>query len=470
MSMVSGSENTGGLPVAAGSTGIQPGAVDPQSDEAKVKPKWARAMYMGYFIVVAFFFGFGGFAAFAELDSAILAPGEVRVDREPRVVQHDAPGVVTEILVREGQEVEAGQVLLRLDPTFDMASLQNTRVRLYSAQATLARFQAERSGALKINLPDELLKAAAEDPAIAEIVNNEREVFQSRLSSMTGSIGLKLEQMDQIREQIRGLTIDRDATSQQLELISEELEGVEELFNKGLERKPRLLALQRERASLMGRVGRLGSERARLEQQIGELELQAEQMERDFQREAIAGIERAAVEIQQLRGQLDVNDRRVERLEIRAPQAGNVLSLMVNTVGSVVQPGHTLMQIVPSNETLVVVARIKPRDVEHVKPITNVTKVQVRLTAFSQRFTHPIQAKLLSISDDTIKDGNGPSFYRALIEIDEDSKETILPGIPLSSGMPAMAMLSTGSTTLLDYLIEPLYLSVTLALREPSDK
>jgi HlyD family type I secretion membrane fusion protein len=467
--MINSAENAdGSTPALVPEGGITTDQWKPA--ELSVKPRWGKAMYFGYFIVGVFFFGFGGFAAFAELDSAILATGEVRVEREPRVIQHDTPGVLKEILVREGQRVEKGDVLLRLDPTSDRATRRNTRVRLYSAMATLARFQSERAGSTDLVFPEELLEAAKNDPDLADLVENERNVFKSRLSSLAGSINLRLEQMDQIREQIRGMALDQEATKEQLALIGEELEGVEQLYREGLERKPRLLALQREQSALRGRIGRLGSDQARLRQQIGELELQAEQVERDFQREVVAGIERTSVELQQLRSQLEVSERRVDRLEIRAPQTGVVLNLAVNTIGSYVQPGRTLMEIVPTDENLIVVARIKPIDIEHVKPLENVHKVQVRLTAFSQRFTHPIEAKLLSISDDTIVQDSGPGFYRAIIQLDEESKERILPGIPLSSGMPAMAMLSTGTVTLLDYIIEPLYLSISLALREPSDK
>lgn len=469
MSMINGTENEdGSTPALAPAGSVTSEQWKPA--ELTVKPKWAKAMYFGYFIVGVFFFGFGGFAAFAELDSAIMATGEVRIEREPRVIQHDVPGVVKEILVREGQTVAKGEVLLRLDPTYDEASRRNTRVRLYSALAALARFQSEREGTTELVFPDEILKAAKTDPDVANVVENERNVFKSRLSSLAGSINLRLEQIDQIREQIRGMTLDQDATKEQLALIGEELKGVEQLYRDGLERKPRLLALQREQAALRGRIGRLGSDRARLEQQIGELELQAEQLERDFQREVVSGIERSSLEVQQLRSQLSVTERRVERLEIRAPQPGVVLNLGVNTIGSYVQPGQTLMEVVPTNENLIVVARIKPSDIEHVKPLQNVHKVQVRLTAFSQRFTHPIEAKLLSISEDTVVENNGPGFYRVIVQLDEASKERILPGIPLASGMPAMAMLSTGTVTLLDYIIEPLYLSIALALREPSDK
>jgi HlyD family type I secretion membrane fusion protein len=450
---------------------IQPSGSDDsiRIRNATAAPRWGKAAFWGYAIIGLFFGGFGGFAAFAELDSSIMAIGELRIDQDRRVVQHDAPGVITDILVRDGDHVEEGQVLLRLDPTVEMATQTNTRARLYSMEATLTRFEAERDGASELVFPPELLAAADDDPQIANILKNERAVFQARKLSIAGSLDLRLEQIEQIKEQIEGLKLDRDATLEQLGYISEELVDVRTLFNKGLERKSRVLALQREEASLRGRAGRLGSEISRMTQRIGETQLQIDQTERDFQREIATGIESTSVELQMLRSQMDVTSRRVERLEVRAPRTGHVIDLAVNTVGSFIQAGATLMQIVPSDEGLVVVAQIKPRDIEHVKPKEQVKKVQVRLTSFSQRFTHPIEAQLLSVSDDVISppDG-GRSYYKVILRIDEASKERILPGVELASGMPALAMLSVGETTLLNYLVEPLYLSISQALREPS--
>lgn len=436
---------------------------------ATASPRWGKAAFWGYVVIGLFFGGFGGFAAFAELDSSIMAIGELRIDQDRRVVQHDAPGVITDILVRDGDHVEEGQVLLRLDPTVEVASQTNTRARLYRMQATLSRYEAERDGASVLEFPPQLTAAAEENPEVASILNNERAVFQARKESLSGSMGLRLEQVEQIKEQIEGLKLDREATLEQLGYISEELEDVRTLFEKGLERKSRVLALQREEAALRGRAGRLGSEISRMTQRIGETQLQIEQAERDFQREIASGIEATSVELQMLRSQMEVNSRRVERLEVRAPRTGHVIDLAVNTVGSFVQPGATLMQIVPSDEGLVVVAQINPRDIEHVKPKEQVKKVQVRLTSFSQRFTHPIEAHLLSVSDDVIspQDG-GRSYYKVILRIDEASKELILPGVELASGMPAMAMLSVGETTLLNYLVEPLYLSISRAFREPT--
>jgi HlyD family type I secretion membrane fusion protein len=439
------------------------------NSNAKAIPKWGRAAFWGYVTIGLFFGGFGGFAAFAELDSSIMAVGELRIDQDRRVVQHDAPGVITDILVRDGDHVEEGQVLLRLDPTIEMATQTNTRSRLSSIQATLARYRAERDGASELIFPPELLASAEDNAEIADILRNERAVFQARKESIAGNLELRREQVAQIKEQIEGLKLDRESTIEQLGYISEELVDVRTLFDKGLERKSRVLALQREQSALRGRAGRLGSEIARMTQRIGETQLQMEQVERDFQREVATGIESTSVELQMLRSQMNVSSRRVERLEVRAPRTGHVIDLAVNTVGSFIQAGQTLMQIVPSDEGLVVVAEIKPRDIEHIKPKEQVKKVQVRLTSFSQRFTHPIEARLLSVSDDVISppDG-GRSYYKVILRIDDTSKERILPGVELASGMPALAMLSVGETTLLNYLVEPLYLSISRAFREPT--
>ncbi len=171
-------------------------------------------------------------------------------------------------------------------------------------------------------------------------------------------------------------------------------------------------------------------------------------------------------QIQNLSEQRPVVSASVRRLEIRAPRSGRVIDLKVHTVGHVIGGREAFMQIVPEDEDLVVVARVRPRDIDALN--NGVTKVQVRMTAFSQRFMHPVEAELESISTDVVVDGDGGApYYRAIIRLDPTSRQHILGDVELTSGMPATAMIGVGEKTLLSYIIEPLSRSISDSLREP---
>lgn len=444
-----------------------PTRFDPYEEiSRKAKPFWGKAMVGGYFTILAFFGGFGGFAAFAPLHSAIMAPAELRVDNERKVVQHPEGGIVTEILVREGQAVAEGEVLIRLDSTRDNAQSNTLQKQYLSALTERARLTAERDGLSTLTLPPEVVDAMS-NPEIAEIVEGERAVFRARRDSQAGQIRLILGQIDQARSQITAVGLERDAIREQSALIEKELKSVKELFDKGLERQPRLLSLQRQQSALKGQMGRLGGNLAQLEKQIGEAELRIVQVERDFQREVAQRMDAVVEQVQSLSEQLPVVSASVRRLDIRAPRAGRIIDLKVHTKGQVIGARQDLMQIVPSDEDLVIIARVPPRDIDELNRGT--TQVQVRLTAFSQRFTHPVEAHIESISTDVVQstDPRDMPYYRAILRLDKASQAHILKDSKLTSGMPAMAMIGVGEKTLLSYLIEPLTRSISDSLREP---
>lgn len=443
-----------------------PTVFDPYEEiSRKARPRWRSGLTGGYFLILLFFGGFGGFAAFAQLDSAVMAMGEVRVDNDRKLVQHAEGGTVTEVLVREGQQVTEGDVLLRLDPTRNHAVANSLKKRYISSIAERARLLAERDSLDTIQFPDEVTSEMS-DPEIAEIVEGERRVFKTRRDSREGQVNLILGQIDQAKVQMDAVRREREAIKEQLALIEQELKSVRELYEKGLERLPRLLYLQRQQAALKGQMGRTDGNLAQLQKQASDSELRIVQIERDLQREVAERLDLVVAQIQAMNEERPVVSQSVERLDIRAPRSGKVIDLKVHTVGQVIGSRELLMQIVPSDENLVVVARVQPRDIDALNE--GISHIQVRITAFSQRFMHPINAHLQSISSDVVSDGPGqPSYYRAIVSLDKDSLENILPGIEITSGMPAMAMIGVGQKTLLSYLIEPLSRSITDSLREP---
>lgn len=443
-----------------------PTTFDPYEEIArKARPHWRKATIAGYAVILVFFGGFGSFAAMAPLHSAVMAPAQVRVDNERKVIQHPEGGIVAEILVREGQRVKEGEVLLRLDPTRDTAQANSIRKRYLSAIAERARLVAERDAASTITFPDELLRETA-DPEVAEIIAGQRAVFESRQASRNGQVKLILGQIDQARTQIDAVKLERASVQEQLRLIDRELAAVRELYAKGLERLPRMLSLERNQAALKGQIGRLTGQIAQLEKQIGDSELRISQLERDLQSEVAVQLDTVVEQIQALNEQRPVVTASVRRLELRAPRSGRIIDLKVHTIGEVIGRGESIMQIVPEGEDLVVIAQVSPRDIDSLN--NGITRVQVRMTSFSQRFTHPVDAHLESISGDIVSDGEGGMpYYRAIIRLDPASREHLLHGVELTSGMPALAMIGVGEKTLLTYLIEPLSRSISDSLREP---
>lgn len=445
---------------------VLPKLFDPYEEIARrARPHWRTVSLFGYAVIILFFGGFGGFAAFAPLHSAVMATAQLRVDNERKVVQHFEGGIVAQLMVREGQRVQEGEVLLRLDPTRDNAQANVLRKRYLAALAERARLLAERDAAPAVTFPPELLSEIS-DPEIAEIVEGQRAVFRSRQTSREGQTKLILGQIDQARTQIEAVKIERASVQEQLALIDRELRSVKELFAKGLERLPRVLALERNQAALKGQIGRLTGQIAQLEKQIGDGELRIAQLEHELQSEVAVQLDAVVDQIQQIKEQQPVVTAAVRRLDIRAPRAGRVIDLQVHTIGQVVGRGEQIMQIVPDDEDLIVVAKVSPRDIDSLN--NGVTRVQVRMTSFSQRFTHPVEAHLESISTDVVSDGDGtPPYYRAIIRLDRESREHLLHGVELTSGMPALAMIGVGEKTLLTYLIEPLSRSISDSFREP---
>ncbi|MGQ9368580.1 HlyD family type I secretion periplasmic adaptor subunit [Azospirillum sp. ST 5-10] len=427
-------------------------------------PPWRRASRIGYLIILLFFGGFGTWAAAVPLGSAVIAQGGLRVDSARKTVQPAAPGVVSEILVGEGDHVNAGDVVVRLDRVRAEAELDMVQNQYDAARIQEARLVAERDRLSAMEIPDDVL-ARKDEPEVADMIQAQRNLFESRRTTLEGQISILRERVAQTRTEIEAFHGQRESLVKQLALIEREAAGVRELHDKGLERLPRLLALERNVVSLEGQISSTDATIARSKQRIGEMELQVIDLRQQFDRDVVNELRATGVTLNDLRERRVIAEDTLKRLEIVAPRSGRVVDLKIHTVGGVVNGGQPLMDIVPEDDELIVEAKVSPRDIDNV---VVGAEVQVRLTAFSQRYTHPIKASLYSISADAIADQvTGQPYYRALIKLDADSKDHILPDVELTSGMPATAIISVGERTLLTYWLSPLIQSFELALREP---
>ena len=434
------------------------------SDWAKDTPdnvrSWGSVLWIGYGILFLFFGVFGLWAGFAPLGSGAIAQGKVTVSGSQRTLQHLEGGIIQKILVKEGQEVKAGDVLMILDDTRTRSQFSRVEQQFLVALARDARLKAERNQKSVIDFPNELMDHAG-SPEVADIIDGKRRLFQNRQASIRSQIGLLERRVAKSEEEITAMAAQQHSDRRQLELIAEEIGGVRELVNKGLERKPRLLRLQRDQAALNGSINNRTALIARAEQTIAETRFQLQGLLEQSATEVETSLADTQLELEDLREQMNTTKDALARSDIRAPISGKVYGLRFHTIGGVIGPAEPILNIVPDDEELVVTVHLDPnyRDVIHKGATTS-----VRFTSFSQRTTKPIDGILVQISADAVQPEQGAPFYEGQIELNPDMLK--LHGLELEPGMPAQAIISTGDQTLLDYLVSPLLRSLETALRE----
>jgi len=435
-----------------------------EDEEVGPPPASVRLIVLTGVIVAAILFGgFGAWAALAPLRSGIVGTGVIAVLGDHRVVQHLEGGIVREILIKEGDFVEAGQVLFRLDSTRARASIEILNGRMASAMALDARLQAEQEGASEVRLPENVRKFLEGKPELLEATDLQLQVFRARKAAIEGQIAILDDRIAQLEEEKNGRAAEIESARTQITLISEELADIEVLYEQGLARKSRLLELQRVKAQLAGVIGRGDALIAEAQQRIGQAEEEKLQLRRTQITEVSSLRQDAQDRIYDVRQRLDAQQDQLDRLEVVAPASGYVFGLKFNTPGSVVAEGELLTQIVPRDAPLVVKATVKTQDIENV---SLGSEARVRLSAFSFRSTPAIDGVVTAISADRIVDQNaGREYFLVDIELDKHMLESLV-NVELSAGMPADVIISTGERTLMDYLMTPVLAGLEKAMLE----
>jgi len=404
---------------------------------------------IGLLILFVTFGMFGTWAAVAPLDSAALAPGVVTVKTYRKTVQHLEGGIVKEIHVRDGDQVEAGEVLLVLDDTQSQAELGIVQGQMIAAMAQEARLQAERDGLEKIVFPDSFDR---QDPRVEEAVLSESQVFRARMNSHYGEIGVLEQRITQIAEQVKGLQAVNRSKQELMKSYREEIQDLTELLNDGFVDKQRLRDLERRVSELEGEMADNRSRIAQAEMQSGETELQILQLKKDFHTEVVNQLSEVQSKLFDLRERQRALTDRVERTVIRAPEAGMVLSMTVHTVGGVIRSGEPILDIVPAASDLVVEAQVSPIDIDRV---STGKLADIRFSAFKSATTPVIEGRVEHISADRLtNETTGMPYYLARVELTEEGREK-LGSLLLVPGMPAEVLINTGERTLLEYLVQP---------------
>lgn len=417
-----------------------------------------QPIFLGVLIILTTFVGFGGWAAMAPLDSAVMAPATVVVESNRKVVQHPEGGVIERIAVAEGTRVDSDDLLVAFDATEARANFAAVRQQLNSALARQARLRAERSGANMIAFPQELiaLAAGADGSQAREVMAAQRNQFQQRGSALANKVEIHAEKIAQLEDRIAGLEAQRASHRRQVAIMRDELVGLRELHEKGYYPRTRILEMERELARLEGEIGARTASIAEARNSIGEAELTVDQVRQDFDEQVAAAMSETDDRVAELRQKLVVAARRLEQTRIYAPHAGIVQDVAVHTVGGVVRAGDEIMQIVPVGDELLLEARVPPRDIDIVRVGQT---AEVRLTALSGRTTPSLAGVVRYLSADRIveqrPDGKpAQTYYKARVEIPTDELEK-LGTQALQAGMPAEVMIQTGEQTVADYVMRP---------------
>lgn len=411
-----------------------------------------RHFVIGYALTGVLIFGLGGWAVWTEIVGAVIASGQVVVESSVKKIQHPTGGIVGRIEVREGQLVQAGDVVLRLDPTVPRANLAIIENSLDQLAAREARLQAERDGLDSMAMPERFRERPATGPAAA-LLEGERRLFTLRKAARDGQIAQLGERVKQLEDEIQGQLQQRQAKEREIELIKSELAGVRDLYAKNLVPLSRVTALERDAARLAGERGLLIASTASASGKINETRLQILQVDQQARGDVAKELRELQDKIAELRERGVAATDQLARIDLRAPQDGTVHDLSVFTVGGVVNPGETVMTIVPNKDTLAADLRINPQDISHIHPDQ---PVMLRVSAFDQRTTPEIEGSLARLGADVTRDERaGISFYTARVRIPAASLDK-LGGQALIPGMPVEAFLRTERRSVLSYLTKPL--------------
>jgi len=420
-----------------------------------------RHVVAGAIVVLVLGFGVGGWAATSEIAGAVIAQGQIVVDSNVKKVQHPSGGIVGELRVRDGDRVRAGEVVVRLDDTVTRANLAIVTKGLNELMARRARLEAERSGAAAVRFPKELTESG--DAAVGGLMASEQKLFESRVASRNSQKDQLRRQIDQLREEIEGLTSQQNAKSREIELIQRELSGVRELYARNLIQLTRLTQLEREAARVEGERGQLVATVAQSKVKVSETELKILQIDQDMASDVGKELRDIDSKIGELTERKITAEDQLRRIDIRAPQDGTVFQSTVHTVGGVIQAGEQIMLIVPEADNLAVEAKANPQDIDQLQVGQT---AMLRFTNFNQRTTPEIFGKVTRISADTTTDQRtGMSYYTVRVGM-VPGEIAKLGDVKLVPGMPVETFIQTADRTVLSYLAKPLYDQIVRAFRE----
>jgi HlyD family secretion protein len=421
-----------------------------------------RITRAGYVSMIVMLGILGGWSVSTELNGAIIAHATLVSESYTKKIQHRDGGIVQKILVRDGDEVKAGQELVLLDPTEIKSELGIVTGLLDESIIRQARLEAQRDGSRELILPDDL-KSRANDPGLAQIISGQQKLLVSTADAVQGKRNQFGEQINQLNEQITGIDSQLESKKAQLALINDELDNLKKLLKQGLVPVTRVLGTQREVAQLTGEAGELVASRAAAQGKIGEIKVEMIQLDEQSRNQALTDLREAESKIAEMRERKISASARLGRMSIKAPQNGTIYQMAVHTEGGVISPGEALMLLVPEGDALVLQAQVAPKDIPQISAGQD---AKIRFTSFSSRTTPEVGGTVTQIAADVTRvDAQTPPFYAIRLTIPASELKK-LGDNKLKPGMGAEAFIQTNARSPFSYLIKPLRDQIEHAWRE----
>jgi protease secretion system membrane fusion protein len=410
---------------------------------------------VGWLIVLL---GLGGFllwGLFAPLDKGVPLSGTVAKESSRKAIQHQTGGIVKEILVKDGDVVKEGQILVRMNGTLAKSAYETTEAQYLSARASEARLTAERDGLKKITFPPEL-EQRKNEPRIADMMTLQNQLLTSRQMSLQNELGSVDESIAGLKDQIKSLEESRDSKKAQMGYLKEQLDGMRDLAKEGYVARNRLLDLERTYAQLSGAISEDIGNIARSRRQVLELGLRKAQRAQDYQKEVRTQLSDVEKEAEALGARLQGQKFEVDNVEIRSPVSGTVTGLAVFTQGGVVQPGFKMMEIVPTNDPLVIEGNLAVNLVDRVHPGL---KTELIFSAFNVNKTPHIEGEVEQVAADrSIDERTGAPYYKVRVKVTPAGQKMIAEHhLDVRPGMPVELFVRTGERTLMNYLLKPIF-------------
>ncbi|MCA6122784.1 HlyD family type I secretion periplasmic adaptor subunit [Bradyrhizobium sp. WSM 1704] len=428
----------------------------PPSDSIK------RASVAGWAIVLLFFGGIGTWAATAPLNGAVVANAVVKVDGNRKSIQHLDGGIVKQLHIKEGDKVNAGDLLIVLDETQARAEFEVLTQQHVVLRATEVRLLTELDRGSQLVMPADL-KARSEDPYFRSVWNGQVSQLESRLAAIAGQRSVIREKINQLGSQIVGAEAQVKAFTDQIKSVHNEAKDIAPLVERGLIARPRILQLERTAYGLEGQIADTNANIAKARQAIAEQEQQMAQLDNDRMTEVTKDLRDTQAKILEVIPKAMNAKAVLGRMEIRSPYSGRVVGLNVFSVGGVIQRGDKILDIVPLQDGLTIEAQVAVEDISDVHPNT---RAEVHLTAYKQRIVPIIHGEVIQVSADRLTDPktNNP-YYTAFVRVDQDELAA-MPNIQLYPGMPATVMIPTVQRTAFEYIAGPLIMSFNHSFRQ----
>lgn len=413
---------------------------------------YARA---GWLILIFGVFGFILWASLAPLDKGVPMPGTVAKESNRKSIQHQTGGKIDDILVKDGDVVKAGQVLVRMNSTEARSQAETARAQYITSRSSEARLVAERDGLSKIAFPAALVENKT-DPRVITATELQNQLFSSRRMSLNSELSAYDENMAGLKSQLTGTQEARTSKMQQLVIVKEQLENMRDLAKDGYVARSRMLDIERTFVQLNGEISEDNGNIGRLQRQISEIALRRAQRSQDYQKEVRGQLADTQREAEALESRLKGLDYDLANTEVRAPVDGTVVNLAVFTKGGVVAPGFHMMDLVPEDDALVVEGQLPVNLIDRVH---NGLEVELMFSAFNTNRTPHIPGEVIQVSADrSVEERTGQPYYKVRARVTKEGQKLIAAKkLDIRSGMPVEMFVKTGERTMASYLLKPVF-------------